>query len=270
MPSPRTRTTVPSKRLTAPHMTATAGCKRSIACSGSRPATSSVEPTTSANITVACFRSPSAIAKGAPQELQNRAFGGFSWRQREHAAIKRPPQPPQNAWLAGLSVLQLGQRIKTPEICRFGIILAGFVAHLNRATERVVGGPIERPVSVPRCRLSARVGGHHDRTLAAQKGPTVLRPMGLRRILRDQFAVNVPDPRRIRPVARANGVRLARGTWKHMPTFVYGGRRLAHARAADCRIPPPVSTCDFNNQTLFVGRLVGPEALTIASRASDN
>jgi hypothetical protein len=27
----------------------------------------------------------------------------------------------------------------------------------------------------------------------------------------------------------ANGVRLARGTWKHMPDFAYGGRRLAHA-----------------------------------------
>src|ERR1043166_1038199 len=237
MPSPRTRTTVPSKRLTAPHMTATAGCKRSIACSGSRPATSSVEPTTSANITVACFRSPSAIAKGAPQELQNRAFGGFSWRQREHAAIKRPPQPPQNAWPAGLSVLQLGQRIKTPEICRFGIILAGFVAHLNRATERVVGGPIERPVSVPRCRLSAPVGGHHDRTLAAQKGPTVLRSTGPRRILRDQSAVifprSPPDPTR---GAGERGAARARDVEAHADLCL---RRSATGARPCCRLSNP-------------------------------
>jgi hypothetical protein len=37
------------------------------------------------------------------------------------------------------------------------------------------------------------------------------------------------DPHRIRPVARANGVRLAPGTWRHMPDFTTGGRRLAHA-----------------------------------------
>ena len=49
-----------------------------------------------------------------------------------------------------------------------------------------------------------------------------------RMILRDLDST-ILDPVRIRPVARANGVRLARGTWKHMPDFTTGGRRLAHA-----------------------------------------
>ncbi|MGH6740789.1 MAG: IucA/IucC family protein [Bradyrhizobium sp.] len=52
--------------------------------------------------------------------------------------------------------------------------------------------------------------------------------MPSRMILRDLDST-ILDPRRIRPVARANGVRLARGTWEHMPDFAYGGRRLAHA-----------------------------------------
>ena len=49
-----------------------------------------------------------------------------------------------------------------------------------------------------------------------------------RMILRDLDST-ILDPVRIRPVAQANGVRLARGTWKHMPDFATGGRRLAHA-----------------------------------------
>jgi siderophore synthetase component len=53
--------------------------------------------------------------------------------------------------------------------------------------------------------------------------------MPSRMILRDLDST-ILDPLRIRPVARANGIRLARGTWKHMPDFVAaGGRRLAHA-----------------------------------------
>ena len=52
--------------------------------------------------------------------------------------------------------------------------------------------------------------------------------MPSRMILRDLDST-ILDPLRIRPVARANGVQLARGTWKHMPDFVTGGRRLAHA-----------------------------------------
>jgi siderophore synthetase component len=51
--------------------------------------------------------------------------------------------------------------------------------------------------------------------------------MPSRVILRDLDST-VLDPLRIRPVARANGVRLARGTWKNMPDFASGGRRLAH------------------------------------------
>jgi siderophore synthetase component len=49
-----------------------------------------------------------------------------------------------------------------------------------------------------------------------------------RMILRDLDST-ILDPLRIRPVARANGIRLAQGTWKHMPDFTTGGRRLAHA-----------------------------------------
>ena len=52
--------------------------------------------------------------------------------------------------------------------------------------------------------------------------------MPSRMILRDLDST-ILDPRRIRPVARANGVRLAHGTWNHMPDFATGGRRLAHA-----------------------------------------
>lgn len=47
-------------------------------------------------------------------------------------------------------------------------------------------------------------------------------------ILRDLDST-ILDPSRIRPFARANGVRLAAGTWRHMPDFATGGRRLAHA-----------------------------------------
>jgi siderophore synthetase component len=50
--------------------------------------------------------------------------------------------------------------------------------------------------------------------------------MPSRMILRDLDST-ILEPLRIRPVAQANGVRLARGTWEHMPD--YGGRRLAHA-----------------------------------------
>lgn len=52
--------------------------------------------------------------------------------------------------------------------------------------------------------------------------------MPSRMILRDLDST-ILDPGRIRPVAAANGIRLARGTWKHMPDFTTGGRRLAHA-----------------------------------------
>ena len=52
--------------------------------------------------------------------------------------------------------------------------------------------------------------------------------MPSRMILRDLDST-ILDPLRIRPLARTNGVRLARGTWKHMPDFATGGRRLAHA-----------------------------------------
>jgi hypothetical protein len=50
--------------------------------------------------------------------------------------------------------------------------------------------------------------------------------MPSRMILRDLDST-ILDPDRIRPIARQNGIRLARGTWQHMPTT--GGRRLAHA-----------------------------------------
>jgi siderophore synthetase component len=52
--------------------------------------------------------------------------------------------------------------------------------------------------------------------------------MPSRMILRDLDST-ILDPRRIRPVAAASRIRLAPGTWKHMPDFANGGRRLAHA-----------------------------------------
>jgi siderophore synthetase component len=52
--------------------------------------------------------------------------------------------------------------------------------------------------------------------------------MPSRIILRDLDST-ILDPRRIRPVARAFGVRLAPRTWTQMPDFATGGRRLAHA-----------------------------------------
>jgi siderophore synthetase component len=52
--------------------------------------------------------------------------------------------------------------------------------------------------------------------------------MPSRMILRDLDGT-ILEPSRIRPVARANGVRLALGTWKHMPDYATGGRRLTHA-----------------------------------------
>jgi hypothetical protein len=50
-------------------------------------------------------------------------------------------------------------------------------------------------------------------------------------ILRDLDST-ILDPDRIRPVLRAHGLRLAPGTWPHMPTFDVGGRRLTHAMMA--------------------------------------
>jgi siderophore synthetase component len=52
--------------------------------------------------------------------------------------------------------------------------------------------------------------------------------MPSRMILRDLDST-ILDPVRIRPLAQTNGVRLAPGTWEHMPDFETGGRRLAHA-----------------------------------------
>lgn len=52
--------------------------------------------------------------------------------------------------------------------------------------------------------------------------------MPSRVILRDLDST-ILDPHRICPIARQKGIRLAPGTWKHMPAFSIGGRRLAHA-----------------------------------------
>jgi siderophore synthetase component len=47
-------------------------------------------------------------------------------------------------------------------------------------------------------------------------------------VLRDLDST-ILDPKRIRPVIRATGLRPAPGTWRHMPAFETGGQRLAHA-----------------------------------------
>ena len=52
--------------------------------------------------------------------------------------------------------------------------------------------------------------------------------MPSRIILRDLDST-ILDPVRIRPVVRANGLRLAPSTWRHMPSFESGGQRLTHA-----------------------------------------
>jgi siderophore synthetase component len=52
--------------------------------------------------------------------------------------------------------------------------------------------------------------------------------MPARVILRDLDAT-ILDPGRIRPLVRANRLRLAPATWQHMPSFESGGLRLTHA-----------------------------------------
>lgn len=52
--------------------------------------------------------------------------------------------------------------------------------------------------------------------------------MPLQIILRDLDGA-ILDPVRIRPVVRANRLRLTSTTWRHMPSFEIGGQRLAHA-----------------------------------------
>jgi siderophore synthetase component len=47
-------------------------------------------------------------------------------------------------------------------------------------------------------------------------------------VLRDLDA-SVLDPRRVRPALRQFGLELASGTWRHMPAFEIGGRRLVQA-----------------------------------------
>jgi len=47
-------------------------------------------------------------------------------------------------------------------------------------------------------------------------------------VLRDLDST-ILDHVRVRPVLRANGLELAPTTWRHMPTYEIGGRRLAHS-----------------------------------------
>lgn len=54
------------------------------------------------------------------------------------------------------------------------------------------------------------------------------RGMPSRIILRDLDGT-ILDPVRIQPIVRANHLRLAAMTWRHMPPFETGGQRLAHA-----------------------------------------
>ncbi len=60
MPSPMTWFTVPSYRCTASIIRSSTGSRIFRASSGSRSASSSVEPFMSANSTVTCLRSPSS------------------------------------------------------------------------------------------------------------------------------------------------------------------------------------------------------------------
>jgi hypothetical protein len=130
IPSPSVRTTVPSKRVTAAHIVARVGCKRSNACSGSSPLMSSVDPTMSANITVACLRSPLALPNEAPQEPQKWAVGEFLCPHFRHATRSRTPQLSQKLLPAEFSVLHAWQRIHA--LSRSRLILPVFSKKLNR------------------------------------------------------------------------------------------------------------------------------------------
>ena len=82
----------PIKRPTVAHIAATVGFKRSNACSASRPAMSSVDPTMSANMTVAYLRSPSGVLSDAPQAPQKRATGEFLCRHCRQMTPRLTPQ----------------------------------------------------------------------------------------------------------------------------------------------------------------------------------
>ena len=92
IPSPIARATVPSKRITVEHIVAKAGFRSANDCSGSSPLMISVEPTMSANITVACFRSAFVPTSGEPQKLQKRAVGESLWPQCRHVTRRLVPQ----------------------------------------------------------------------------------------------------------------------------------------------------------------------------------
>src|SRR5215470_9498358 len=125
IPSPITWFTVPSYRWTASIIRSSTGSSSLRASSGSRSASSSIEPLRSAKSTVTCLRSPSradlevrifsarcfgvydsgegardaaavsALVIGVPHLLQNRDPEGSSVWHEEQIQLSRAPQPRQ-------------------------------------------------------------------------------------------------------------------------------------------------------------------------------
>src|SRR5215475_9800704 len=131
IPSPMTWLTVPSYRCTASIIRSSTGSRSFLASSGSRSASSSIEPLTSAKRTVTCLRSPCRAprevrifsarclgvyasggrgvtaetpwASDAPHSPQNFCAGGFDTPQELQTAARRAPHSPQNFWPGAFS-----------------------------------------------------------------------------------------------------------------------------------------------------------------------
>src|SRR5215470_16664552 len=89
------------------------------ASSGSRSASSSIEPLRSANSTVTCLRSPSRAALEV-RIFSARCFGVYVWGEVKCGSVegwadpREVPQPLQNRLPAGLLCRQEGQDASSP------------------------------------------------------------------------------------------------------------------------------------------------------------
>ena len=112
--------TVPSKRFTHSATSAKNPSIKERHVSSSTLPASSIELSTSTNITVTCLRSPSTAAAGAttssctsawPQPLQNFCPTGFAVPQSAHSivALSAVPHSPQNRAASTFSVPHFGQ-----------------------------------------------------------------------------------------------------------------------------------------------------------------
>src|SRR5712692_9163403 len=118
MPSPITWFTVPSYRWTASIIRSRTGSRILRASSGSRSASSSIEPLRSAKRTVTCLRSPSSAALEV-RIFSARCLGVYDrgeakaaepWRGCAWTPVTRAPHFPQNANPSGLAKPHEGHR----------------------------------------------------------------------------------------------------------------------------------------------------------------